>query len=193
VTARALRLRRVGWLVVLGAVGGSVLDSLHTHSGSEVYARPSFFLMSIWTPLIFASTGPTVGLAYALTERLTGRRPGRRVSWAEASAGFAVFTGLYALSGYLPASNAVKLAVLLAGTAGLLAWLAPTVAALGLAVAAAAIGPLLEAALSSTGFFRYTAPDFLGVPMWLAPLYAAGSVAFGVLGEKVMGEGSDRV
>jgi hypothetical protein len=176
-------------LFAFGAVVGSGLDGLHTHSGTIAYASPWVFMMSPWTPVIFGLAGLLVGLSYPLAERLTGRRPGRRLSWVEVSAGFATFTALYAMSGYLPASNAVKLVVLLVGAAGLFAWLARTALALALAVLTALIGPLVEVAFVRAGLFGYREPDGLGVAMWLPALYACGSLAFGAVGQKVMGEG----
>jgi hypothetical protein len=125
-------------------------------------------------------------MAYPLAERLTGRRPGKHLTWTRAWTGFAIFAGLYATSAYLPASNVAKLVVLTMGAAGLILTLAPTPLALVLALLTAIIGPLVEAALVSTGFFAYTKPDVLGVAMWLPMLYAAGSVAFGGVGAKVM-------
>jgi hypothetical protein len=173
-----------------GAVVGSALDALHTHSGTTVYARPWFFAMSVWTPLIFGLAGLAVGLSYPLAERLTGRRPGRRLSWVEACAGFATFAGLYATSGYLAVSNAAKLVVLAAGAAVLFVWLARTTMALVMALLTALIGPLVESALVHAGLFVYREPDVLGFAMWLPALYASGSIAFGAVGQKVMGEHS---
>jgi hypothetical protein len=107
------------------------------------------------------------------------------LSWAQAWTGFGLFAGLYAASGYLPASNVVKLVVLTLGAAGLFAWLARTPLALVLAATTAIVGPLVEASLVRAGFFSYTQPDILGVAMWLPSLYAAGSVAFGGVGYKL--------
>jgi hypothetical protein len=168
-----------------GAVVGSGLDALHTHSGTTLYASPWWFQMSVWTPLIFGLAGLSVGLSYPLAERLTGRRPGRRLSWTEVGAGFAVFAVLYAMSGYLPVSNAAKLVVLLVGAAVLFVWLARTALAFVLAVLTAVIGPLVEAALVHAGLFGYREPDVLGFAMWLPALYASGSIAFGAVGSKM--------
>jgi hypothetical protein len=165
--ARPLRSSLV--LLAFGAVAGTLLDALHTHSGTTVYANVWCFEMSAWTPLIFALAGLSVGLSYPLAERITGRRPGRVLSWAQAWTGFGLFAGLYAASGYLPASNVVKLVVL----------------TLVLAATTAIVGPLVEASLVRAGFFSYTQPDILGVAMWLPSLYAAGSVAFGGVGYKL--------
>jgi hypothetical protein len=179
-------LRGAGLLFAFGAVAGSLLDALHTHSGTTVYARVWFFQMSAWTPFIFGLAGLSVGLSYPLAERLTGRRPGRVLTWPEAWTGFGLFAGLYGVSAYLPASNGTKLLLLTLGAAGLFGWLARTPLALLLAALTAIVGPLVEAALVGTGFFAYTHPDFLGVAMWLPSLYAAGSVAFGGIGYKVL-------
>jgi hypothetical protein len=171
---------------VFSAVGGAGLDAFHTHSGTTVYARPWLFEMAIWTPPLFGAAGLLVGLSYPVAERLTGTRPGRQLSWGEALAGFAVFTGLYAMSGYLPVSHGARLVVLLAGAAGLFAWLARTWLAVALAVIAAVVGPLVEALLVHAGAFAYREPDMLGVALWLPALYACGSLAFGAVGAKVM-------
>jgi hypothetical protein len=183
------RSRAVLLVFVFSAVAGSLLDALHTHSGTTVYERVWFFSMSAWTPLIFGVAGLLVGLSYPVAERLTGKRPGKELTWAQAWVGFALFAGLYAVSAYLPASNGVKLVVLVVGAAALFLWLAGTRTALVLAAVAAIVGPLAEAGLVSTGFFRYTQPDALGVAMWLPALYAAGSVAFGGVGYKMMQAG----
>jgi hypothetical protein len=179
---------RVGFLFVFGAVVGSALDALHTHSGTTYYANEWWFEMSAWTPLLFGGAGVLVGLSYPVAERLTGLRPGRRLSWTEACTGFVLFTLLYAASGYLPASNLVKLVVLSAGAAILFAWLARTWLALVLAALTALIGPLVESALVHAGFFFYRDPDVLGVAVWLPALYASGSVAFGSVGQKAIGD-----
>lgn len=179
-------LRSALTLLSVGATVGSALDALHTHSGATTYPNPVFLKMAWWTPPIFGFAGLSTGLAYAVTERLTGRSITRDVSTAEAAAGFAAFTGLYAITGYLPASNVVKLGVVAAGAAGLWLRLAPTREAALLAAAAAVVGPAVEVFLVSRGAFTHAGNDLLGIPMWLPALYAAGSVAFGVVGKLVV-------
>ncbi len=142
--------------------------------------------MALWTPPLFGAAGLLVGLPYPVAERLTGKRPGRRVSWGEAMAGFAVFTGLYAMSGYLPVSHGARLVVLLAGAAGLFAWLARTWLAVVLAAMSAVVGPLVEALLVHVGAFAYREPDVLGVALWLPALYACGIARVRGGGAKVM-------
>jgi hypothetical protein len=179
-------LRSALTLFSIGATVGSALDALHTHSGVTTYPRPIFMKMAWWTPGIFGFAGLSTGLAYPVVERMTGKSITRDVTAADAAAGFAAFTGLYAITGFLPASSAVKLAIVGGGAALLLAKLAPTREAAALAVAAAVIGPAVEVLLVSRRAFEHNDPDFLGVPAWLPALYAAGSVAFGVVGKLVV-------
>lgn len=181
-------IRSAATLFAIGATVGSALDALHTHSGATVYPRPVFLKAAWWTPGIFGVAGLSTGLAYAVTERLVGKPITRDgIGPAHAAAGFAAFTGLYALTGFLPASNATKLALVAAGAAGLHLSLAPTREAAALAFAAAVVGPAVEVLLVSRGAFTHTRADALGIPMWLPALYAAGSVAFGVVGKAIVG------
>lgn len=48
---------------------------------------------------------------------------------------------------------------------------------IGFSIVLALAGTLVEMVVSSTGFFAYLRPDFLGVPMWLPALYLAGAPA----------------
>jgi hypothetical protein len=172
-------------LLLIGATVGTGLDALHTHSGTTAYAQEWLAKMSAWTPVVFAGVGLATGLAYPLAERLLGRTVRAEHSWAKVLAGFAFFAALYAASGYLPASNTVKLAALAAGGATLYVVLARTPVALLLAILTALIGSLVESALVHAGFFRYTNPDVAGIPVWLPALYVCGSVAFGAVGLRI--------
>jgi hypothetical protein len=174
-------------LFFLGATVGSALDAFHTQSGTTAYAHVIGLGMAWWTPPLFGVAGLSTGLSYPLFERVSGKEVSPPATWSRALAGFALFVALYCASGYLPASNGIKLGVLVVGTAGLLATLARTPAAAALAVAAAVVGPVVEIVLVGRGAFRHLQPDVLGIPLWLPALYAAGSVAFGVVGKKVTG------
>src|SRR5207247_631530 len=138
--------------------------ALHTHSGTTAYAAPWLFQMATWTPLVFGSAGLSVGLSYPIAERVTGVSPAGRLSWTEIAIAFAAFALLYAASGYLPVSNALKLVVLLAGAVALFAWIARTALALALAVLTAIVGPVVEVLLVRSGAFAHLQPDFLGIP-----------------------------
>jgi hypothetical protein len=176
--------RVVALLFLLGATVGSALDAIHTHSGTTVYTHIVGWQMAWWTPPLFGLAGLSTGTAYPLMERVTKRQV-PDTSWARALGGFALFAALYFASGYLPASNVVKLVVLLAGAAVLFATVARAPLALGVAVIAAIVGPVVEIVLVSQNQFRHLQPDVAGIPIWLPALYASGSIAFGVVGKKI--------
>lgn len=84
-----------------------------------------------------------------------------------------VFAVLYAVSAFLPASNALKTVVLLLGAVALWLYTDRTWQGVVLTTAAAVSGPLAEVVLSRLGVFRHRQPDFAGIPMWLPALYLA--------------------
>ena len=177
-------LGRVGIVLFLfGATVGSALDAIHTYSGTTAYPQPVAFRMAWWTPLLFGFAGLSTGLAYPIVERLRRRPIAKDATLARVTGSFALFALLYLASGFLPASNAVKLAVLLAGDVALFATVAKTREALALAACAAVIGPATEIVLVAQGAFRHLQPDVFGIPIWLPALYAAGSFAIGLSGK----------
>jgi hypothetical protein len=159
-------------MALFGAVVGSILDGFHTHSGTTRYPDPWIWQMAWWTPLIFAGAYLALGLAYEVGATWAGRPIGSS-RWQEMLG----FCGLYFLSGYLPASNPIKLAMLVAG--GLTLWAirdrSPATLAVGLL--SAVLGPATEIALVHYGVFSHLQPDFAGIPMWLPGLYFASAPA----------------
>jgi hypothetical protein len=168
-------LRGFGRLFVFGAVFGSFFDGFHTFGGATAYASPVALRMAWWTPPLFGGAFVLLGLVYA-----AARRDGDPAA-RNALAGFAAFGALYFSSGFLPASNAVKLAVLLAGAAGLFAFVDRSRAALVTALAASVAGPGFEVVLVHLGVFAHLQPDFAGVPVWLPGLYFASGPGVGPL------------
>jgi hypothetical protein len=179
-------IRSAAILAGLGATVGSALDALHTYSGTTTYPKPIALKMAWWTPAIFGFAGLSTGLAFPLAEKVLGRSITSEVTPLRAALGFAGFAGLYALSGFLPASNFTKTCVIGAGVVALGATLAPTPEAVVLSLTTAIVGPLVEIALVSRGAFTHNQPDFLGIPMWLPVLYAGGAFAFGVVGKQIV-------
>jgi hypothetical protein len=170
-------------LFLFGAVFGSALDAIHTHSGTTAYTHEIGLKMAWWTPLVFGVAGLLVGLSYPVARRIARSPVAARSTVSRAAGGFAFFAALYLASGYLPASNAVKLAVLAAGALVLGVSTAPTRVAFGLALVTAIVGPSVEVLLVAAGTFRHLQPDVFGIPAWLPALYAAGAFAFGGLGD----------
>lgn len=177
--------RPLVWLVAFGATVGTLLDAMHTFSGTTEYTAAFVLRTAWWVPLLFASAYGLGGFLYAVTHaRLTASRDAP--SWRDATLGVAAFAALYAASAYLPAGNAVKLGVLMAGAVALWAWLDRTRWGIALAAVAAVAGPLTEIALTRLGMFRHRQPDAWGVPMWLPALYLASGPSFGQFARRVV-------
>ncbi|HZO13081.1 MAG TPA: hypothetical protein VFB62_07475 [Polyangiaceae bacterium] len=177
--------RYVTFAFACGAIGGSALDALHTHSGTIVYAREWFAKMAWWTPLLFGATGVIALGAYPLIERRLRRSLAPPAKPSHLAIGVVVFALLYAASGFLAVSNAAKLFVMLAGALGLFALLGRSLGSIGIALIAATMGSVVEASLIYAGAFRYVTPDRFGIPMWLPGLYAVGAFALGPLGARL--------
>jgi Mg2+/citrate symporter len=94
---------------------------------------------------------------------------------------------VYYASGYLPASNVVKLAVLLVAAVVFWGWLDGTRAGRILAIMTAITGPLTEIILVHAGAFEHLQPDLLGIPIWLPALYAASAPVIGQGARKFLG------
>lgn len=169
-------LRSIAVLAAFGATLGSVLDGFHTWSGTTSYPSPIALRMAWWTPLLFAVAYASLGSLFTF---LRARDPSPGPSGRRAILGFAGFTALYFASGFLPASNAVKLIVLLAGAVSAYLLVDKSPAAIVAGLVASAIGPLTEVTLVSLGAFTHLQPDFAGIPMWLPALYLASGPAGG--------------
>ena len=171
-------MERAALLFLVGAVFGSALDGLHTHSGTTSYPDPIFLRMAWWTPLLFGGAVLGLGGGYSLAMyRLGARRgppPPRTMALACAS-----FVLLFAVSAYLPSSNPVKLAVLLAGTAMLWRLADRTWQGAVLAACVAVFGVATEIFLTGVGAFTHHQADALGIPMWLPGLYLAAAPSLG--------------
>ena len=179
-------IRTAAILTALGATVGSALDALHTYSGTTTYPKPVAFKAAWWTPGIFGLAGLSTGLAIPLAERALGRSITSEVTARRALLGFAGFAGLYAITGFLPASNFTKTCVVGAGVLALGATLAPSREAALISLATAIVGPAVEITLVSRGAFTHNQPDAFGIPMWLPVLYAGGAIAFGVVGKWIV-------
>lgn len=168
-------------LALLGATVGVALDAIHTHTDTTAYTTPWVLRMAWWVPPLFAGAGVAIGLGRPLALRLSGATP-TSPSGARVALAMGLFVVAYALSGVLPLPNAGIAAVLL-GVFAVVWWTCDrTPLALGLAVATAIGGTLVEATLVAEGAFRYVRPDVGGVAVWLPALYLTAGVAVGLLG-----------
>lgn len=183
-----MRLRGHAFLWLLGAVVVAFFDGFHTHSGTTRYAAPVIWQMAWWTPLLFGASVGIGGPIYAIgVRRIGASRPRRPPPPArDLGIGFAIFGVLYFASGYLPASNGVKLAVLLCGAAVLFGWLDRTGAGAIMALVTAVTGPLVEITLVRLGTFAHLQPDFAGIPMWLPALYLCAGPTLGQIARRAL-------
>ena len=185
-------LRAAGLLALIGATLGSLLDGIHTHTGTTAYPHPWIWLMAWWVPLLFGAAGVSIGLSRPLWERLLSVND-RAPSLGAACGALAAFAAAYGLSGTLPGGPLVRGGALLTIFAAL--WWAIDRRPLGLflAVSTAVIGTSVEMTLVHFGCFAYLAPDFGGVAGWLPALYAVATVAVGGVGRVLVAEPDSQV
>ena len=176
--------RRLALALLFGACFGSLYDGFHTHSGATSYPHPVFLLMAWWTPLVFGLGGLAIGVSHTLVGEALGRRVAP-MSPAYAWLGMALFGAFYFASGFLPAGNVTKLAMLLVGWVVL--WLGwdRTWQGAALSVLTVLLGCPVEIALAQVGAFTHRDPDLWAVPMWLPALYMQGSIAMGNIGRLI--------
>lgn len=178
---------RVLFFLVLGAIVGTALDALHVWSGASRYSDvPLMPVLNVawYVPPEFAIAGVTVGLLRPELDEELNRPRSDLPAW-QVAGGMALLAVVWAASGLLGKwglSNVQITALLLpAGAAG---WFVFDRTRQGViaALLTAAIGVLVESALTWTGTYAYTRPDFLGVPMWLPTLYITACGAVGNFG-----------
>ncbi|MSP59871.1 MAG: hypothetical protein EXR72_05940 [Myxococcales bacterium] len=177
------------WLGValLGSLICTVCDHLHVVLDVLSYARPICWGQAWWVPLLFAFATLAVVAGAAPMRALFASGFDRPPSLGELGGDAIGFVIAYAYTAFGHRQPLVVAAVL--GGFWLArvlharpAWMMPY----GLAVAAG--GTLFEAALSSTGAFRYHHPDFLGVPVWLAGIYLHCALFAGSLHVLLVGQ-----
>lgn len=177
-------LRAAITLFALGATLGVALDVMHVWTRTTEYPDPEIFGIKWWVFPLFSSAAITFGLARPFWERVLGWRT-PAPAWPNVVAGMALFVAAYLCSGMLPFSSPGKFAVLAVCAAASFALDRTLLGAL-LGVSAAVLGTGFEALLIAGGGFRYVAPDFLGVAMWLPLLYVTVGISVGNLGKRLV-------
>ena len=192
-------LRRTTILFLLGAVLGTLGDSTHVLSGTEIYSQSALILPVLgtpaWVPVLFGSVAVVLGFLLpffrALFEEECVERPGspdRR----QLILGLGCFLALWASSGFVPLPTGGARDLVLANAA-ILMWLIfdrrPVGVALGLGVAA--LGTCAESLLVHNHVFHYAdgSSNVAGVPSWLPWLYFSASVAVGNVGRALVSDG----
>lgn len=178
-------MKRAWILFAFGATGGVLLDALHTFSATTLYTPPYLMRTAWWVPLLFTSAYGFGGLLYDRGWK-SMRAPEALAPARDVALAMVLFAALYAASGFLPFSNAIKTVILLVGAAGLWIFTDRTWQGVLLSLSAAFGGPLAEVLLSRAGVFRHQHPDLLGIPIWLPALYLATGPSFGQFARRVL-------
>lgn len=168
-------------LFVIGAIGLTLLDSVHVHTHTLFYDHPFAFGSAWWVPPEMGLALSLGGLAYVVAwQRLGG--PTKLPSRAAVARALLAFAMLYAASGLLPATATTKLIVLSIGAVVIFREVDGTRVGAKLLVVGAICGTLAEALNPA---FHYVDPDGLGVPIWLPALYACAAPALGQLARRL--------
>ena len=187
-------------MAVCGALLGPCLDSFHSHYEVLHYEYPvvsdflGFVTTAAWVPPLFGVAGALIGTLYNIGDGAVLRRlPRPQTSWPRTAVGIAYFISQYWLSGYLSSTGMPhsQLFLLLAVLAAAGFWVFDfTTTGLVVAIMTAVGGPALEVGLIHyTHQYSYLDPDFINIPLWIAPVYFFGAVANGGLVRSFRGEG----
>lgn len=174
-TRATIDLRTFVLLFVAGAIGLTLLDSVHVQTGTLAYSRPVAFGSAWWVPVLMGSAASLGGALFVSGWRHLGgppALPSRAALWRSTL----LFAVMYAASGLLPVGPAAKLVALSVGAAIIFRDLDGTRAGALLTLVGAVGGTTAEAI---NPHFHYLAPDLLRVPMWLPALYACASPVVG--------------
>jgi hypothetical protein len=166
-------------LLLLGATLGSALDAIHTHCGATEYPEPIFLRMAWWTPLLFGAAF-AIGALRPWLDVILHLRPAPKPRPFQLGVTWAAFISAYFSSVLLLPWPQVSALLTLYFV---IAWLAsgrdrPT---LLIAIAAAFLGPAVEAILVWRQAFVHLQSTFFGVPGWLPFLYLNAAVALTTL------------
>jgi hypothetical protein len=174
----AISPRRLALCFALGALLGTALDGLHAYGGVLSYPEAAFGRWAWFVPLEFGLLGLAAGLAVPEIEGRIGESRVREWGLGRALIELALFAGLYVCTvladGQAPWPGLLALG--LAALAVVRLTLFGTRGDAFYVVAAATCGPLAETAISAIDAFAYAHPDFAGIPIWLAPLWANGGL-----------------
>jgi hypothetical protein len=154
-------------LFLAGAVGGTLGDQIHVQFRVLRYPSPWLLGQAAWVPPLFGAAALLLidGQRWFVPRSSAEPRPAAAVART-----VALFYLAYLSTGLLQDSPRL-LSLLLAGWWAARVALSPSADRVLSSLASALGGCLFEGWLSSTGAFAYRAPDVIGVPMWLGPLY----------------------
>ena len=202
-------LKQTAAVAASSAVLGPLCDGCHSRHDVLHYANPTVQLPLLetcwWVPVLFSLAGITLGTSHPILDRLAEsklnapRRPAP--GWTATLLCIGSFCACYELSGVLAqAADAAGKVGLGARATAVDVPLAVNALAIFLiferswgglfmALLTAVAGPVVEIGLIQVfGLYHYSSPDVLGIPLWIAWVYAAGGPAVGNLGRQVLWE-----
>ena len=151
-----------------------------------------------WVPVAFGGAGVVLGVAHPALDRLWGGGPRPPPGWRAVLLSIGCFVACYELSGILAQAAATRggphdfasLDVpLLINAAAIFILFERSWGGLLMMALLATIGPAVEIGLiNQLHLYEYTHPDVLGIPTWIAWVYAAGGPANGALGRQILHE-----
>lgn len=180
-------------VAAVSSVLGPLLDNYHSQFHVLSYNNPVEFHWHLLGQPVNIATAPftaplfvVAGLIIALgTLRINDAYAEvERVPFPRAMATIAAFAAVYYLSAALPGTSAAPVTGPLLVLLAALEWYALDRSVGGLVMGAltAVAGPAVEVSLINVGhLYTYCSPEFLGVPLFIAPVYFAGGPAVGNL------------
>ena len=187
-------------MATCGAILGPCLDGYHSAFGVLAYTRPisidiaglHLFQTDFWVPPMFALAAIILGLSYPYLDRAFNVPSASRLPTAPSVfLCISFFSFQYYLSGLFFAqgcSPALIHAILASTATANWAIFDRTATGAVMSVVTGLAGPLVEIgllnaapALVGGALYHYTAPGLLGIPTWIAWVYACGAPAVGNL------------
>jgi hypothetical protein len=171
------RARSLAAAFALGAALGTGLDAIHAYGDVETYPNEVIGRLGWFVPLEFGLAGVASVVAIPVLERAVDPAAPRPWSTWERVRELPLLIGLYFTSVEANGANATLFAAALLVLVAVRLVVVPAPGDWAFALVGALVGPAVEATIHALGAFDYTEPDFLGIPIWLPPLWAIGGIA----------------
>lgn len=175
-----VRVKPYFYLFFIGAILGTFLDGLQTYGGVAYYTSPFVLKTAWWVPFLFGTA--TVAVAYSHCKLHPLFLANSAPFWG--SLGFLLVMCM--MTAFWHTGNAQKTSLLF--NFYLISWglFDRTPKSFFLAIGTALGGTAVEITLSFFDLYKYSQPDFLGVPYWLPAMYCHLSQTTGHLGRLLL-------
>ena len=184
-------------MALCGALLGPCLDSFHSHYSVLHYVHPIYagpITTAAWVPALFAVAGALIGFLYNMGDSFVPQQ-NKSQTWPHTLTGIGYFISQYWLSGYMSSigvSHDTLLLVLTVLAAAGFYVFDFTLTGFVVSLLTAIGGPAIEVGLIHyTHQYSYLDPDFLNIPLWIAPVYFLGGAANGGLIRSFRGHNDD--